>query len=240
MQHLVTLPQPEFIIDTEHWIAASAGDNGNDEWGERRIFDSTNRLECVLDVPYTISRPPQIGESEFAPDTWLIAHRQTTQPPGGTNMNPDLSDLKTIATVISVARPSYNITLVGVDSLTQGGTAYHLSLRPVSDPKKHNLRELWINTASDNIMRAIIEGDYRPTYRDVASDTFVLEDFGLVGPYWLVIHHVWTYRNPFSGRTVQYNATSTAMRFLAALPNWFFDVKLFEQHRGDVLPVIGP
>lgn len=240
MAHLATLPQPAYIVDTQHWVAVTAGDNGSGDWQERVLFDSANRRECVLNVPFTPSAMPEIGDSYFAPDMWLISHRQLTPPAGESNMAPDLSDLKVIASVVSVAKPSYDIRLVGIDSLTHGGSAYHLSLKPTSDPRKHNLRELWINTENDNIMRAIIEGNYRPNYGEIVRDTFVMEDFGTVGPYWLVIHHVWTYGDPFSGQTIQYNATSLSMQFPPDLPGWFFDAKTFQQHAAEVTAILGP
>ncbi len=240
IEHLVTLPQPGYVVETQHWVAVTGGDNGSSVWDERAVFDSINRRECVLDVPYTPSEQPTIGESYFAPDMWLVNHRHPAPPAGETNMAPDLSDLKTIANVVSVAAPSYEIRLIGTDSMTHGGSAYHLSLRPKSNPRKHNLRELWIDVANHNIMRAIIEGNYRPSYNMIVRDTFVLEDFGMVGPYWLVIHKVWTYSDPFSGGTIQYNATSLSMSFPTELPDWLFDPKQFARHRNDVVAAIGP
>jgi hypothetical protein len=86
----------------------------------------------------------------------------------------------------------------------------------------------------------VIEGLYRPDYQSVAADTFVTEDFGRVGKYWLMIHHVWTYQAPFSPRRYQYDATAVTMEFPESLPGWFFDPKLFAQHFGDVTGVLGP
>ncbi|HEV2260868.1 MAG TPA: hypothetical protein VGR69_01070 [Candidatus Rubrimentiphilum sp.] len=244
MQQLATLQQPGYIVVLEHWITVTSWRSGaseTDQWDERRVFDSTNRRECVLPEPFKPAQiVPEIGESYFAPDIWLISHRQATIPAGSSNMTPDLSDLKTIASVVSLAQPSYDIRLVGVDPLTQGGTAYHLSLRPRSDPVKHNLRELWIDTSTHNIMRAIIEGGYRPTYSDIVEDTFVSEDFGRVGPYWLVIHRIWTYDDPFSPVKFHYDATSQTMKFPDSLPAWFFNANQFRRHVTDVTAVIGP
>lgn len=239
MERLATLPQPTYIVDTENWVSVTGGDNGSSNWVERRVFDSKSRRECVLNVPFNPRAEPQIGESYFAPDTWLVRH-PVPAVAGATNMAPDLSDLKVIANVVSVAKPSYDIRFVGIEALTHGGSAYHISLRPLSDPRKHNLRELWVNTSNDYIVRAIIEGDYRPTYSSIARDTFVMEDFGTVGPYWLVIHHVWTYGDPFSGQSIQYNATSLTMQFPAQLPDWLFDAKEFRLHENDVAGLIGP
>lgn len=244
MQQLATLPQPGYIVTLEHWVTLMSfrgGGSDTAQWDERRIFDSANRRECVLPEPYKPSQiVPEIGESYFAPDIWLISHRQAVIPSGNSNMSPDLSDLKTIASVVSVAQPSYDIALIGIDPMTHSGSTYHLSLHPRSDPVKHNLRELWINTANFNIMRAIIEGDYRPTYNDIVEDTFVAEDFGQVGPYWLVIHRIWTYDDPFSAQNFRYDATSVTMTFPDSLPPWFFIASQFKQHIGDVANVIGP
>jgi hypothetical protein len=194
----------------------------------------------VLSIPFK-PEPPEIGESYFAPDSWLIRH-QTGAPSAIDNahlLQPDLSDFRTIASVISMAKPSYEIRLAGIDALTHGGSAYHLTLRPLSKPLVHNLRQLWIDTRTGAIMRAVIEGYYRPTYNLIPDDTYVTEDFGKVGPYWLVIHHVWTYHDPMSSTTYQFNATSLTMQFPQSLPDWFFDPKLFPRHFGDVPGILG-
>ena len=237
LRHLATLGQPNYIDDTGHWsviVFGPAGTSDQSEHFQRTIFNSITRRENVLAVPFSASDPPVIGESYFAPDVWLMYKRPAPQEPNSPNMRPDLSDLKVIANVISIAKPSYDIRLAGIDSLIGGGTAYHLTLRPLSDPRKHNLRELWVNTTNSDIMRAIIEGDYRPSYRDILQDTFVLEDFGRIGNYWLMIHHVWTYSAPFSAVRYQYDVTSITMRFPATVPDWFFDTGAFLRHLGDV------
>ncbi len=238
MLRLATLDQPAYIDETQHWLATTIGIAGatNENVGvQRTIFNSVTRRECNFGVPFSAREHPTIGESYFAPDIWLI-NRKSQAPaiPNQPNMAPDLSDLRTIASVVSVAQPSYDIHLVGIDSLTGGASAYHLTLRPLSEPHKHNLRELWINTSNDLIMRAIIEGDYRPSYSLILQDTFVLEEFGNVSGYWLVIHKVWTYSEPFTNSHFQYNVTSVTMRFPARVPDWFFDTREFERHLGDV------
>lgn len=241
MNRLTILKQPDYIIDTEHWvvIATGGGESQPAEWNEQRVFNSETRRECVLDVPFT-PKTPLIGESYFAPDSWLIDRRKpSATTTNAQTLQPDLSDLRTIASVISVAKPSYDVKLLGIDPLTHGGSAYHLALKPLSNPRLHNLRALWVNTENDAIMRAIIEGDYSPDYQSMPDDTYVSEDFGQVGDYWLVIHHVWTYRDPMSSTSFQYNATSLTMQFPQSLPEWFFDAKLFPQHYGEVTAIVG-
>ncbi|HKU66284.1 MAG TPA: hypothetical protein VJP85_00755 [Candidatus Baltobacteraceae bacterium] len=238
LKRLSALPQPMYIDSTMHWKVIAQTPQGDEPsaFDERVLFDSTARRECVLFVPYSSDSRVIIGPSYFAPDMWLL-HKsperiaQTTHP----DFSPDLSDLKTIAAVVSVAKPSYEITFAGTDPISNGGgTAYHLLLKPLSDPWKHNLRELWVNSSNFNIVRAVLVGDYRPDNGQLLEQTTVAEDFGPVGPYWVVIHHTWSYRDAPNSVTFHYDATAQNMSFPAAIPPWYFDEAQFNQHRSQV------
>ena len=63
--------------------------------------------------------------------------------------------LREIATVIS-RTTAYDITLDGIDD-TELGQAYHLHLRPLREPGKYRLRDLWVDTATF-APRKLIEG----------------------------------------------------------------------------------
>ncbi|HTX59462.1 MAG TPA: hypothetical protein VMH02_07245 [Verrucomicrobiae bacterium] len=54
--------------------------------------------------------------------------------------------LREIASVFSKDR-AYDITLAGIDRLAEG-PAYHLQLKPLRQPKKYRLRDLWVDTAT--------------------------------------------------------------------------------------------
>lgn len=238
LKRLATLSQPAYIDTTMHWKVLARTPQGDrpSEFDERVLFDSTARRECVLFVPYTSDSRVIIGPSYFAPDMWLI-HKtvQRQEQTTASDFAPDLSDLKTIAAVVSVAKPSYDVTFSGTAPITNGGgTAYHLVLKPRSQPWKHNLRELWINSANLNIMRAVLVGDYRPDNGQLVEQTTVAEDFGTVGPYWVVIHHTWSYRDAPNGVDFQYDATAANMSFPGTIPPWYFDEKQFVGHRTEV------
>lgn len=235
IQHLATLDQPAFIDDQEHWTTTYFGPEGasTSEHFQRTLFDSASRRECILSLPFNAGAPVTIGPSYFAPDLWLIHKRMPVQSNPRTIV-PDLSDLREIGTVSVVAKPSYEITLVGIDPLSDGGAAYHLGLRPLSDPARHNLRALWINSTTGDINRAAIVGEYSPNNRDTLQPTTVLEDFGRVAGYWLMIHHVWAYRPAFSSFSYQYDVTSVTMSFPSQIPAWYFDREAFSQHREQV------
>jgi len=54
--------------------------------------------------------------------------------------------LHEIAEVVSKER-NYQITLAGVDAV-DGSEAYHLKMRPLRDPGRYRLRDLWVDTAT--------------------------------------------------------------------------------------------
>lgn len=142
LQHLTTLPQPAYIDTVQHWNTIATTDREQLPFAgdERIIFDSTTRRECVLTVPYNSRSRVLISDSYFAPDVWLIHHAAARPvPQGQSNFSPDLSDLKTILSVVSVAKPSYDVRLAGIDAVRNGGgSAYHLVLRPLGDPVKQS------------------------------------------------------------------------------------------------------
>ena len=159
-------------------------------------------------------------------------------------MVPDLSDLKdssglkVIADVVALDKPTYDIRVADTIANAGTGPVYHLILRPHSDPSRHNLRELWVDSATDRILRAIVRGTYRPMPHDAIEETYALEDFGQVGPYWLVIHTLWTYAPPFSGVRLRFETSVRTMRFPASMPAWLFDERSFAQHAGELPSVL--
>lgn len=237
LTRLETLRQPAYIDTSQYWTEMTDidGQQVPSAWLERVLFDSTARRECVLRVPYAPSEAVLISDSYFAPDMWLV-HKPTVHAPAGqSNFAPDLSDLKTIAQIVSVAKPSYDIRLAGIDPVSNGGgQAYHLVLRPLDDPIRHNLRELWVSTTTYDIIRAVLVGYYRPDNLHVVQLTTVSEDFGEIGGYRLVVDHTWTYRDITSGATFEYRSAITQASFPAAIPAWYFDERQFVPHRFEV------
>lgn len=245
LARLASLPQPPFIDTTEHRIIVSETPNGNvpAAWNERVLYDSTARRECVLILPYSGTSQVVFSQSFFAPDMWLVHHTAVAAAPHAGapakaqqrgDFTPDLSDLKVIASVVSVAKPSYHIRLAGSDKLSNGGTAYHMVLEPLANPAIHNLRELWVDASNFNIMRAVIDAKYAPDPGAPVEPTTVAEDFSQVGPYWIVIHRTWTYRALIKHILVHFDSTETNMSFPRHIPAWYFDEAQFNAHRAEV------
>jgi hypothetical protein len=70
-----------------------------------------------------------------------------------TGAEPD-QDLKTIATV-SAQNQVYDVTMVGTEDLPACSSATHLALKPLLDPLRYNLRDVWINPTTSRICRAV-------------------------------------------------------------------------------------
>jgi len=231
LQRLQTLPQPRYIIETQRQLIATVR-NGQvrDQTDNiaRYVYDSNTRMECGFFLPFNRADEPVIGESHFPPDLWLL-HPNGKPAPSTGNVTPDLSDVKTIATALVIGKPSYDIRLAGIDAIN-GVMTYHLAMKPLLDAHTHNLRELWIDGSNYKIVRAAIEGSYRLRDDDVLADTLVIEDFGDVGGYWLVVHKIWNYSRPFSAITYRFDFTSLSMQFPLSVPAWLFDRKAFAAH----------
>ncbi|HET9095908.1 MAG TPA: hypothetical protein VFN37_04550 [Candidatus Baltobacteraceae bacterium] len=239
LRRLTTLAQPRYIDTTEHRIVVSETPKGNipAAWDERVLYDSAARRECVMLLPYSDKSQVLFSQAYFAPDMWSLRRPPAiSSTPAHSEFEPDLSDLRTIAAIVAVAKPSYDITLAGINKLTNGGSAYHLVLKPLNDPTVHNLRELWVDSVNFNIMRAVLAGSYAPEPGARVEPSTVTEDFGAVGPYWVVIHRAWTYRDMLSRITMHLDSTETKMSFPREIPAWYFDQAQFDAHRSQVNP----
>jgi hypothetical protein len=125
----------------------------------------------------------KIGRHYLIPDAFL-PYRAESAPPGvlpGLDI-PDPNGLKTIATVRSEI--SYAVTLIANENLEQCGDVAHLKLRPLRDPQRYNVRELWVRLTDNRLCKATFasrlfqeEGDATP-YPTI--DTAVLDDRGLI------------------------------------------------------------
>lgn len=97
---------------------------------------------------------------------------------------PNLAEdpIQTIAVVHAVDR-AYTITYAGTTTIG-AHTCYHLRLRPLRDPQRYALRELWIDTMTYDVVRLI----YVWPYNDIFAN--VTYDFAPAGPagVWSIVH----------------------------------------------------
>jgi hypothetical protein len=102
-------------------------------------------------------------------------------PPPPQNFAADPFGPRPIASVVAVNR-AYTVTLVGVESL-DGEAVYHLRLVPNYDPQHHPLRELWVDTATFEV----IQLTYARRVEGATEDGSVQYRFAQVDP-----QRIWT------------------------------------------------
>lgn len=123
-------------------------------------FDEFTNVEKTLDRTgkLYVSGDPKTFPSfvRIDPDLFLghssgtlDSHALTVQTGAEVDEN-----LKTIATV-SVQSHVYDVTKVGTENLPACISAIHLTLRPLIEPMRYNLRDVWINPTTSRICRAV-------------------------------------------------------------------------------------
>ena len=103
-----------------------------------------------------------------------------TPPPSPPNLAAD--PMQTITTVRAVDR-AYDISYLETTTI-EARTVYHLRFRPLHDPQHYPLRELWVDTATYDVVRLTYAWPYNTI---TASITY---DFAPVGParVWSIVH----------------------------------------------------
>lgn len=170
-----------------------------------------------------------MGHQFVGPFAWSLLGSRRSQ--GASPMSPDLeSGLRVIATVAAVAKPPYSITIAGIETV-DGHEAYHLKLRPESDPQRHNLRDLWVDRETFDLREAHYVGSYTPDNIEPSSPSDISVYFEPVGQYWIAMRDVWTFREFDKGIYNLSDAKITSIAFLRSLPDWIFDANAYEKHR---------
>ncbi len=133
-------------------------------FGARIPLSSPERTFDYLGVPvlapnYSFGIAGSVSHSPNANDQELVAEirREFCDPAPSRNARPD-SGLKTIASV-EIVRRAYVIQLAGMAQI--GGHAdYDLRLRPVSEPGRYRLREVWVDAQTFATDKLVSEGNF--------------------------------------------------------------------------------
>ena len=131
-----------------------------------------------------------IGQLSFAVDQdFGLA---LTAPPIGATSN--MSDVATTVTTLqkigrtgTVAR-TYDVTDLG--DLTENGVVlHHLGMRPLRDPRRYRLRELWLDAKTSLPLRAVVAGignrwpldavDWRVEFKQLEGGTYIWRETAL-------------------------------------------------------------
>jgi hypothetical protein len=138
------------------------------------------------------------------------------------------------------------VRTVGIENVN-GHSTYHLQLEPVTDPHKHNLRDLWADTQTWDLWRAHFVVDYAPTNLDpgphgsqagVIAPADITVYFGQAADSWVIMRMTWTHG--IFGDISTYDVSTVNIVFPETLPDWLFDpVAYAAQKRASAADYIG-
>jgi hypothetical protein len=125
-------------------------------------FRITRRMagKTVMSLPVNSEAPVDyLGVPLLHPMySFGLAHAQSTEDDPAPDQPPGAAGPSVIGTVVARTR-TYAITLLGEEDYPQGH-AYHLALRPLRQPGRFRLRELWIDSARFTTVKAVTEGNF--------------------------------------------------------------------------------
>ena len=146
---------------------------------------------------------------------------------------PNASDIKTIGTVKVSAEYDYY-----VDDLVTEGNLVHLRLRPVRDPERNRLRDVYADKETLEVTR-LIAHDRLFVQRDKIYDTSFDIRMGTLEGHPIVtsIHGEVGKAADGSeyigdGKSVDY--TFTKIAFPTTLPEWYFNARTYAQHQQEL------
>jgi hypothetical protein len=151
-----------------------------------RMADGRTYAETVPKDGTTTVKPIMNGGLIFGPGVTPLGFFRkvggddtSALPPP--NLAPD--PLNLIASV-SVRARSYDVTFDG--SETVGGVnCYRLKLRPLGDPERYPLRQLWVEKGTNQIRRLTYEWDFGDNHKGVVHYDFAPEGDPAV---WTIVH----------------------------------------------------
>jgi hypothetical protein len=242
-RRLQSYPVPPYAIWTATWhirqtTLGYGAQESSDVEAHRYAVRLSDGMENVSNSIASGKLPPAMILPEFlGPFAWRLRSSVHVAPENGAaanaagargaSMQPDVAGLRTIATVVAVAELPYKAHLAGIENV-EGRQVYHVTLTPSSDPRTHNLRDLWIDTQTYDLLKAHFTGTYAPTLDDVPSHTDATVYFRQVLGCWVVTRAIWTYLG--SDAFFTYDVQNDEIALPATLPDWLFDAGAYRRH----------
>jgi hypothetical protein len=233
LERLRSSPVPNYAVWTSFWVI-NRGDGSRWRLAERFAERNLDGLQNVVgSVPRRGTQLPdaQISSVFEGPFAWTLHPGVTLQPASATPMQPDVSGLKTIASVTAYAPPAYAVELMDVPETVGGHSVYHLRLRPLGDPERHNLRDLWVDVQTFDLWAAHLVGKY-PALVPYGTSPLVQSDitvsFKHILTYQIAYRLAWHYN--FDGSYFAFNTSIIEIAFPSTLPDWLFDSTAYARH----------
>ncbi len=239
-RRLQSYPAPPYAVWTATWnirqrpMGYYTGERTGLEVMRYAVRLSDGMENASEPIPSGKLPPAEIVTEFVGPFAWNMRSSVRVAPAaGGRTMQPDVAGLKTIATVTAIANAPYAIA--GADSgnvpieNVDGHRAYHLELRPRSDPQRHNLRDLWIDTTTYDLWKLHFVGRYAPTPDAPSSPTEATVYFRNVLGCWVVTRAVWTWDDPPVEFT--FDVENDEIALPETLPDWLFSAAEYRKHQ---------
>ncbi|HEX4015086.1 MAG TPA: aspartyl protease family protein [Candidatus Cybelea sp.] len=245
---LQSYPVPPYAIWTATWHTRAhpmgyySGESSSVDVN-RYAVRLSDGMENVSAASTNGKLPPATIEPEFlGPFAWMLRSSVKVAPRDDEpSMVPDIAGFKTIAHVVAVANPSYTFNQTPSQHQTpsqklegslpienvEGRQAYHLELHPTSKPLVHNLRDLWIDVATYDLLEARFVGTYRPVPQAPISATEATVYFREVLGCWVVTRSLWNYDDP--PIRYQFDVQNDEIGLPATLPDWLFDQTAYDR-----------
>jgi hypothetical protein len=235
---LQSYPAPPYAIWTATWhirqtpMGYYTGSTSSVEV-HRYAVRLSDGMENASDPTPSGKLPPALILPEFlGPFAWTLRTSVRVPPSNSISMIPDVEGLKTIARVVAYAQPAYVLAHSAqappIEDV-EGHPCYHLELRPIDDPRKHNLRDLWIDDTTHDLWKAHFVGTYAPVPGAPVSPTDVTVYFRPVVGSWVVTRAVWTYEYP--PIHYDFDVANNEIALPGTLPDWLFDAGEYRKHQ---------
>ncbi|MBV8530911.1 MAG: hypothetical protein JO104_06305 [Candidatus Eremiobacteraeota bacterium] len=238
-RRLQSYPVPPYAVFTDTWnirarpMGFYTGETTTVEV-HRYAVRLADGMENASDPIPSGKLPPALILPEFlGPFAWTMRSSVRVPPAGGgVMMEPDIAGLKTIATVVAIAKAPYAIGNGSAPppiEIVDGHPTYHLELHPRSEPEKHNLRDLWVDTQTFDLWKARFVGTYTPGPGAPISPTDATVYFRNVLGCWVVAHAIWTYQD--SPMSFEFDVRDDEIGLPTTLPDWLFDAAEYRKHQ---------
>ncbi len=236
LERLRSYPVPDYAVWTSYWEINRGVDATWSTWrlAERFAERTSDGLQNVVEsVPRRGAQLPDANVSSVfeGPFAWSLRSTVTVQQASPAPMQPDVSGLKTIASVTAYAPPAYAVDLMEVIETVDGHYVYHLRLRPLADPERHNLRDLWVDVETFDLWEAHFAGKY-PALVPYGTSPLVPSDitvfFKRILGYQIAYRLAWHYK--FDGSYFAFRTSIIEIAFPNALPDWLFNSAAYARH----------
>lgn len=115
-------------------------------------------------------------------------------------------------------------------SLSLAAGLYHLRVRPLRDPRRNRVRELWVDATTFAIRRAVVSDRLFILGGPVFEGTDTIEMSAVDGIPVITRVHSHTDFNVDSGDGLDVDYTYSAIAFARALPDWYFVPATYGDH----------